>query len=207
MPLPKACLFIDGSNFYHALKQSGFYDQSRYGDFYTELTKRFDIQKTFYYDAIKNRMLEPQAYARQQGFHARLEKEIPNVTIRSRKLRYVANHQNVENARQDADFCAACAPKLDVFLHEAGLVKLTKEKGIDILLVSDMVKGAFQERYQTALLATGDADFVPAVELVQSLKKEVINLHFYAGSASELRSACNQHLLIEADARSQIHIK
>lgn len=71
------------------------------------------------------------------------------------------------------------------------------------MLVTDMLKGAFQDQYETALLATGDADFVPAVELVQNLKKEVINIHFYAGSSSELRMKCSSHKLIMVDAKGK----
>ncbi len=74
------------------------------------------------------------------------------------------------------------------------------------MLVTDMVQGAFQNRYDVALLATGDADFVPAVQLVQNLKKEVINLHFYAGSSSELRNTCNAHILIQVDSKGKCNV-
>ena len=76
---------------------------------------------------------------------------------------------------------------------------ISREKGIDVMLVIDMIKGAFQEKYETALLFTGDADFVPAVELVQNLKKEVINIHLYLGSSIELRKKCDKHILMTKD--------
>jgi len=87
------------------------------------------------------------------------------------------------------------------------LHKLSKEKGIDILMVADMIKGAFQEKYELALVVTGDADFVPAVELVQLLKKEVVNIHCYAGSSSELRNACDSHIKIDSDAKRNCFLK
>ena len=59
MALKKAILFIDGSNFYHALKQNRFFDQFSYQSFVEELSKEFEIVRVYYYDAIKNAGLEP----------------------------------------------------------------------------------------------------------------------------------------------------
>jgi uncharacterized LabA/DUF88 family protein len=201
MPHKKANLFIDGSNFYHGLKQNNLFANFSYKSFYEELTKQFEITRVYFYDATKNDQIEPEQYPKQQQFHERLRKEIPQIVIQTRKLKYLAVNERVEKAKKKANFCKDCKPKLDQFLREAGLQKISKEKGVDIMLVTDLVRGAFQDRYETALIATGDADFVPAVELVQSLKKEVINLHFYAGSSSELRNKCNQHKLIKADTK------
>ena len=58
-------------------------------------------------------------------------------------------------AKKNIAFCSPCKIKLEEFLQESGLYKLSKEKGIDILMVADMIKGAFQEKYELALLVTG----------------------------------------------------
>ncbi|MDO8537944.1 MAG: NYN domain-containing protein [archaeon] len=207
MPKKKAILFIDGSNFYHGLKQNNFFNSFSYKSFFEELLKEFDIQKVYFYDAIKSRGIEQEQYSKQQAFHEHLRKEIPAIVIRTRKLKYLGINDRVEKTKKNTNFCKDCKPKLEKFLQNAGLTKSSKEKGIDILLVTDMIKGAFQEQFQTALLATGDADYVPAVELVQTLKKEVINLHFYAGSSGELRNICNSHKLIQADAKGKCYFK
>ncbi|HIH16060.1 MAG TPA: NYN domain-containing protein [Candidatus Diapherotrites archaeon] len=39
MPAKKAYLFIDGSNFYHAIKNNGFAESFAYESFYRELGK------------------------------------------------------------------------------------------------------------------------------------------------------------------------
>lgn len=205
--LKKAILFIDGSNFYHGLKQNKLFGSFSYKAFFEGLSKNFEIPKVYFYDAIKNSQLEPEQYSKQQAFHERLRKDIPQIVVRARPLKYLGVNDRVEKAKKLAGFCRDCKPKLDNFLQNAGLSKLSKEKGIDILLVTDMVKGAFQEQYQTALLATGDADYVPAVELVQALKKEVINIHFYAGSSAELRIVCNSHKLIQVDAKGNCYFR
>ncbi len=207
MALKKCFLFIDGSNLYHGLKQNKIYDYFRYDWFYSELSKKFDIQKVFFYDAIKSIKIEPVQYAAQQRFHERLKKWIPGLVIRHRKLKYIRVDNRVENAKKNTAFCNPCKIKLEEFLKVSGLHKLSKEKGIDIQLVADMIKGAFQEKYELALLLTGDADFVPAVELVQLLKKDVVNIHCYAGSSSELRNACDSHIKIDADAKGVCFLK
>ncbi|MBU2099922.1 NYN domain-containing protein [Candidatus Micrarchaeota archaeon] len=203
----KCFLFIDGSNLYHGLKQNKIFDYFKYDWFYSELTKKFEIQKTFFYDAIKSFSLEPEQYAAQQRFHEKLKKQIPNIVIRHRKLKYIKVDSRVEKAKNNIDFCKSCKPKLEEFLKESGLHKLSKEKGIDIMLVADMIKASFQKKFDTALLVTGDADFVPAVELTQLLGKEVINIHCYAGSSSELRNMCDSHIKIELDGKSNCILK
>lgn len=205
MPLKKATLFIDCSNFYHALKQNKLFDLFSYKFFYEELSKEFNISKVFFYDSIKNSKIEKEQYSGQQAFHERLKKEIPNLVIRLRPLKYFLINEKVESAKRKAEFCKHCKTKIEDFLADAGLLKISKEKGVDIMLVTDMIKHAYQDSYDVALLATGDADFTPAVELVQVLRKDVINLHFYAGSSSELRNTCNSHKLIQVDAHGNCY--
>ncbi|MFH0714579.1 MAG: NYN domain-containing protein, partial [Candidatus Diapherotrites archaeon] len=77
--------------------------------------------------------------------------------------------------------------------------------GIDIMLVTDMIQSAYQDKFDTALLASGDADYVPAVHLVQELKKDVVNLHLYAGSSAELRNECDFHKLVKTDASGKVY--
>lgn len=195
----KAILFIDSSNVYHSLKENELFDDFSYKWLFEELSKEYEVSKTFFYDAIKNEKIEPTGFVKQQRFHAELEKEIPNIVIQHRKLKYNNIRKRAEEAKENCDFCENCKNKVDDFLKEAGLNKISREKGIDVMLVIDMIKGAFQEKYETALLFTGDADFVPAVELVQNLKKEVINIHLYLGSSIELRKKCDKHILMTKD--------
>jgi len=194
--LKRAFLFIDGSNFYHSLKQQNLLSIFSYKDFVLELSKEFDIQRVFFYDAIKDQTIESSQYSAQQAFHQKLIKEIPNLVIRSRKLKYLKENLNIKFALKKNSFCEKCFKKINQFLLDAGLMRLKKEKGVDVMLVCDLVKHAFQNEYDTALLASGDADFVPAVELVQQLGKQVTNLHFYSNSSTELRNKTNNHGLV-----------
>jgi uncharacterized LabA/DUF88 family protein len=162
-------LFIDGSNFYHTLKKKGALDYFSYNNLFSELSNHFVLEKIFFYDAIKDRAIEPEQYARQQAFHKKLLTENLNLEIRLRKLRYLKTN---------------------------GVVQARIEKGVDVLLATDLIKCAYENQYQTALLASGDADYVPAVELARELGKKIINIHFYENSSTELRNKCDSHILI-----------
>lgn len=54
----------------------------------------------------------------------------------------------------------------------------TVEKGIDTLLVTDLVRMAIGNAYDAAVIASSDADMVPAVEFVQTLGKKIIQAGF-----------------------------
>jgi uncharacterized LabA/DUF88 family protein len=60
------------------------------------------------------------------------------------------------------------------------------QKGVDVLLAVDMLQLAFEDRYDVAVLLSGDADFAPAIDRVQSLGKEVEVWSFECSLASAL---------------------
>jgi len=56
-------------------------------------------------------------------------------------------------------------------LKERGIT--TVEKGIEAALVTDFLGSAFRNAYDTAILISGDSDFLPAVDEVKRLGKRV----------------------------------
>jgi uncharacterized LabA/DUF88 family protein len=54
----------------------------------------------------------------------------------------------------------------------------TVEKGIDTLLVTDLIRLAVGGQYDAAVVVSSDADMVPAVEFVQSQGKKIIQAGF-----------------------------
>jgi len=71
------------------------------------------------------------------------------------------------------------------------------EKGIDILLATDMVSLAFRNAYDTAILVSGDSDYVPVVEEIQSLGKRVENATFRRESSFHLRKVCDSYIYLD----------
>ena len=70
------------------------------------------------------------------------------------------------------------------------------EKGIDILIATDMISLAFRDAYDTAILVSGDSDFVPVVEEIQQLGKRVENAAFKRESSYNLRKVCDSSIIL-----------
>ncbi|MFZ5450360.1 MAG: NYN domain-containing protein [Thermodesulfobacteriota bacterium] len=57
-------------------------------------------------------------------------------------------------------------------------ISATTEKGVDTRIVTDMISLAWQDAYDVAVLASLDADLIPAVNFVQQKGKRVIQAGF-----------------------------
>lgn len=64
----RVAVFIDGSNFYHGAKRSGFEYRINFHKFSTELAKGRNLIRTYYYTAPLNQKDDPDGYRRQQKF-------------------------------------------------------------------------------------------------------------------------------------------
>ena len=47
------------------------------------------------------------------------------------------------------------------------------EKGVDVMIASDLISHAYEDHYDTAILVSGDADFYPALQVVKDTGKQV----------------------------------
>ena len=52
------------------------------------------------------------------------------------------------------------------------------QKGVDVELAIDVLDSAHEDRYDVAVLVTGDSDFVPLVRRITSLNKQALIAHF-----------------------------
>lgn len=71
------------------------------------------------------------------------------------------------------------------------------EKEVDIMLATDMLSLAYQDAYDTAILVSGDSDFVYTVEEVQRIGKRVENASFKKTSSHQLRKVCDRFILLD----------
>ena len=71
------------------------------------------------------------------------------------------------------------------------------EKEVDIMLATDMLSLAYKDAYDTAILVSGDSDFIHTVEAVQSLGKRVENATFKKTSSYNLRKTCDRFILLD----------
>lgn len=70
------------------------------------------------------------------------------------------------------------------------------EKGIDVKLATDMLTNAFYDKYDTAIIVTNDADFVPVIKAVQELGKTVHNASFPKSKSYHLNKVCDKTITI-----------
>jgi len=77
-------------------------------------------------------------------------------------------------------------------IAQGGLV----EKGIDIMLATDLLYFAWNDFYDVALLVSGDSDFAYALQAVKNMGKHVEVAYFESGVSKDLLNvADNRHLL------------
>jgi uncharacterized LabA/DUF88 family protein len=87
--------------------------------------------------------------------------------------------------------CPCCHVAISHCPHEGcgQPIIATTEKGVDTLLVTDLIRMSVQNSIDTAVIASADADMVPAVEFVQSTGLKVIQAGF-PPYGSDLAKAC-----------------
>lgn len=157
----RVAIFIDGSNLYHNLKR---YDiKTTFEEIIKKVETKREIIDIFYYTALLDKSINKQKYSKHKKFLDKIKK-IPNFNVILCNLRKVILEDG------SADFTI---------------------KGDDIYLATDLIKGAYEDLYDFAIIVSGDADFIPAIKLVQNKGKKVINAFFPKSSSYLLRTCCN----------------
>jgi uncharacterized LabA/DUF88 family protein len=163
----KVSIFIDGSNLYHGLKKNSI--ETSFEDLIKALETRRKVVSIFYYAAKLDKDYNPEKYLEHQKFLEKI-KTIPNFHVILCNLRKI--------------------------ILEDGSISY-QIKGDDVNLAIDLVKGAYENLYDIAIIVSGDEDFLPAIELVQEKGKKVINAFFPKSSAYRLRTRCNGSINIK----------
>ena len=90
----------------------------------------------------------------------------------------------------------------------------TREKGIDVKLATDLIVGAVDNQYDTAIVVSSDADLVPAIDWIRyRMKKRVEYIGFSLPDKMDIRNSTRplqtmisksdiQRILVEADLKS-----
>ncbi len=167
--LKRVMIFIDGSNLYHSLKR--YWIKKSFQEILKVLEKEGNIIEIFYYTAELNRSFNEEKYLKHHRFLEKI-KEIPNLKIRLCNLRRIVNKN--------------------------GTIKFAI-KGDDVYLANDMLKGAYENLYDTTILVSGDEDFIPIIKTIRGLGKKVINAYFPKTSSYLLRKACNYSINLKKE--------
>jgi len=107
--------------------------------------------------------------------------------------------QRPDGSREQQEFLDILrkTPYLEVRLGTMKMAQgLPVEKGIDIMLASDLLYFAWNNFYDVAVLVSGDADFAYALQSVKNMGKHVEVAYFESGISKDLLDAAdNRHQL------------
>lgn len=167
----RVSIYIDGANFYHGIKLiNKYYTDTKFDfkKFIKKITKKDTLISIYYYNAPLKQDKNPLIYKKQQKFFQRL-REIPNFNV-------------VMCKRQKRE---------DEHGKEYHIIK-----GDDIHLAIDMLSDAYKNKYDKAILLSGDGDFAPVVSYIKKEGKQVINYYFEGNLSKALSDVCETSILI-----------
>ena len=164
--MKRVSIFIDGSNFYHTLKK--LFPNKKPNDFNFEkfinfLSKDYNLINVYYYNAPLDIMMDSEAYMKQQRFFDKLKRIPKLIFVLCRMQKRKVGGKVIYEVKED-----------------------------DIHLAVDMVKLAYKNEYDTAILISSDGDFVPAVEAVKEVGKTIVNIGFEKQFSYHLKQKCNK---------------
>jgi len=163
----RVCIFIDGSNFYHGLKNHFGKTNIDFHKLSLLLcTPQRELVRTYYYNAPVIKEDNEEKYKSQQRFFESLRK-MPYLQLRLGRLEH----------------------------RDGGVI----EKGVDIYLAVDMLRYAYNDVYDIAILISSDGDFSEAVNAVKDLGKHVEYAHFQTGKSKHLLDCSDTHTLMDTE--------
>ena len=164
-------IYIDGGNFYHlALKKL----HAKELEFSFEKLVHFLANgriitgKRFYVGTVRERegnMRSKEAMSRQTKFFTVLASTqwIINTSKLRTRLERIIIDERVKGYKE---------------LLKRGIQQIeferTREKGIDVKLATDLIVGAIDNQYDTAIVVSSDADLIPAIDWVRHRQKKKI---------------------------------
>ena len=165
-------IYIDGANFYYGLKTIN----KRYSDtffdfekFAKEISNKNKIVTIYYYNAPLKENFNKWVYWNQMKLFAKLRK-IP-------KCKVILCKRQKRIDKEDKEYYII--------------------KGDDIHLALDMLKDACKNKYDKAILISGDGDFGQLVDYVRKEKKEVEVYAFKKSTSVALINKANKHFWID----------
>ncbi|MFA6404554.1 MAG: NYN domain-containing protein [Candidatus Paceibacterota bacterium] len=180
----RAAIFIDGGNLHHiALKKIGVSELGFDFEAFTALLANGKTissgHKRYYIGTVREQegnLKSKYSMARQTRFFAELKKY--GWILRTSKLKTRTETITVDDRMKEYQK-----------LKKAGITEITyerkREKGIDVMLATDLIVGAVENVYDIAIVVSSDADLLPAIKWVRDRKKKHVE---YIGFSIEDKS-------------------
>jgi len=166
-------IFVDGGNFYHlVLKKLGIGENDfSLEDFAKFLANGKDIinmGKRFYVGTVREQVGNPRskkAMSKQTRLFTALKST--GWDIKTSKLR--ARTEKIRIDGRVVDYKELKRKGV----HEIE-IRTIREKGIDVKLATDLIVGAVDNRYDTAIIVSSDSDLIPAIDWVRKKRNKKI---------------------------------
>lgn len=170
----RVVIYIDGSNFYHYLKDEEIsfpkgkkFDFKSFANFL--IGERECVSKRYYTGVFRNTNDSPKSkelVMGQQKFLSRIEKD-------------------------------GFVVKRGRIMYDSGK---TREKGTDVKIAVDLIIGAIDDLYDTAILISSDTDLIPALQYMRYKKKNLEYVGFSHAPSFGIQKYANfSRLLLPAD--------
>ena len=161
-------IFIDGSNFYHLiLKKVGVkepnFDFEKFVKFLSGDRQISEKGKYFYTGTVREKDKRHEASRAISNQNILFSKLISmgGWNIRTSKLRTRLERVKIDDRVEN--FKELSRLGIDEIVYQR-----SREKGIDVIIAVDIIDGALNNKYDTAILVSSDTDLVPAIDFVRN---------------------------------------
>ncbi len=201
-PRERCIIFIDGSNFYHQVRDAGVVPGALS---YPRLAERLVMGREW----LETRYYVGEVDAGAGALHKQQQSFLDTIRAHPRQQVVLGSIQRfLESnplAHELLQYLGSLQVRIDHTVYKTIIemakqrkqVATYKEKGVDVALACDMVRFAQENRYDVAYLISNDGDLRPAVELTRSYGKRVFAAGCVVGP--RLKQVCNSTIIINGD--------
>lgn len=154
----KIAVFIDGSNFYRKLKELNIVNTSNF-DFKSFILKLTNNIEPSYIGYYVGQIRKERGNSKSEILYSKQQKLFSHLELNCPGIKIVRGHIQNYNG-------------------------VYKEKGVDVRLALDLYKLAIDKIYERALLLSSDSDLVPAVKMVQTNDKIMVEYIGFSHNSS-----------------------
>jgi len=176
--MERAAIIIDGSNFYHRLKEAGLRSLL-----------------TFDYRAFNTLLIHGRQMMSARYYIGAIREEQGNEKTKI----LMRNQRKLTGRLRNCGYqiCYGDILKTDGTYHE---------KGVDVRMAVDLLVGAYEDCYDTAILVSSDTDLIPALSKVRSMGKKIEYIGFgHKPSHAMIAHSDIRRLLTKKDLDPFIH--
>ena len=142
---------------------------------------KLEYKGFYYYNSVPSIKFDREIYHQQMAYLDIVRKMNKNLDVITRKLRYSSPNEILEKYYQkkqnleQLNLCEVCKKKIEPACLSCILEKSKREKGVDVSIATDIIQKGMENEYDACILFSGDADFVPALQLIKKYERQAIS--------------------------------